>query len=137
MHYKDENEVLEKYWKRYKRIVKNNIFYKIDFGKSGYSKSDILEWNQLKLRNSVAFFPSSFELPDEGVYNGIMIKDWEVNGASMFNKSRRFFDLFTWLRSGKVQASLFYKIINATLFDPTSLYRFKKMILAKTPSKTI
>jgi hypothetical protein len=45
---------MEAFRRRYKRIVWDNLFYKVDFGKPWCSPENIDEWNAMALPRSVA-----------------------------------------------------------------------------------
>lgn len=122
MHFKDEKEALDKFSRRFKRIDYDNIFFKIDLGKPGVTEQEIVEWNNMKLPNSVAFYPPSVT---QFVHNGIMIEEWVLDGAAMFNICRKYFDVFTWLKKGELNMTITYKILNFLFLDPTSFARVK------------
>ena len=135
MHYKSQAEAQQKYTRRLLRVQNNRQFFKIDFGKPGYTIDDIRRWNKLKLKNSVAFYPSTMELPEE-VHNGIAVSDWSPNGALMFDITRKYFDLFQWIQSGRLEKSLLYTVFNALLFDPTAPKRIFTNLLYGQPAAT-
>ena len=115
LHYKDYNEAIEKYWSRYRRLSTRKRFFKIDFGKRGYRIEDIKKWNMMKIPNSLALYPIHIEIPGNGVHNGIAVNNWTADGAAMFNISRKYFDVFYWLRRGSVKNSVVNKVLN-TIF---------------------
>ena len=118
MHYASEAEALKKYSDRHARIDRTKIFYKIDFGKKSYTRSDIDRWNRLQLKNSVAFYPPSLEIPKEGIHNGVLVNDWKLDGEAMFDITRKYFDIFAWLRHGRIECGIIYRVLNALFFDP-------------------
>ena len=117
MHYSDENEARIKFSKRFKRIDWKNIFIKIDFNKPGFRSVDIERWNTLKLKNSIAFYAQTTDIGDKEVFNGVLIKNWTIDGASMFNISREYFNIFEWINNGKISKSFFYKTLNILFID--------------------
>jgi uncharacterized protein (DUF1919 family) len=129
MHFDNELEAKEKYMERYARIERGKLLVKIDFGKPGYTKSDMERWNRLRIPNSVAFYPPSSKIPAEGVHNGIEVRDWVPNGSRMFNITRRYFDVFNWIRNGRIKNGLTYRFLNIVLLDPTSPRRIGHKLL--------
>lgn len=101
MHYASKEEAEQKYFMRYQRIQGNRLFTKIDFGKYEYTIADIYKWNELRLENSVAFYPVSIDIPREGIHNGVLVPDWHLDGAMMFDITLKYFDAFKWIRTGK------------------------------------
>lgn len=124
LHSASETEAAQKYLDRYGRIDRAKMCYKIDFGKSRYTQEDIARWNRLRLRNAVALYPPTLEIPRGGIHNGVMVSDWVLNGEAMFDISRKHFDVFAWLRHGHIERGAVYKMMNALLFDPTFPERF-------------
>jgi uncharacterized protein (DUF1919 family) len=106
MHFASEQEALDKFSRRSARIVWDRLYTKIDFGKPGYTLDDVGEWNRLKLSNSVALYPSASEFSAHPIHNGVSIPDWILNGEAMFQISKRHFDLFYWLKHGKIRSTL-------------------------------
>lgn len=119
MHFDNEDEARDQYQKRWERVHHDKILFKIDFGKPGYRLEDIERWNDMKLAHSVAVYPSEMEIPPEGVHNGIEIPDWVLDGAKMFDVTRKYFDVFEWVRSGEIDSSVTYRLLNFLIFDPT------------------
>lgn len=132
MHYQNQHEARSKYWKRYHRIKNCKIFIKIDFGKSGYSNESIEKWNALSLENSLALYPKTMAIPTLEIFNGVAIPDWQLDGARMFDISRKHFNLFAWIRHGTVSNSILYKSLNIFLFDPTAPRRIANKVRHQT-----
>lgn len=132
MHYNNEEEARSKYWNRFKRMHGNKQFIKIDFGKPGYTKAHIQKWNSLRIANSLAFYPATIELPKEGVFNGVLIPDWQLDGAHMFDISRKHFDVFKWVRKGVIHNGLLYRLLNVLLFDQTTPRRIANKVFHYT-----
>jgi hypothetical protein len=102
---------------------------KIDFGSPEYSASDIEKWNKMKIKNSVAFYSSTTNLPDSGLFNGVLIVDWVPDGAQMFNLTRQYFDIFSWINTGNISNGIMYKILNLFLLDPSAPKRIKNKVV--------
>jgi hypothetical protein len=131
MHYKSEEEARGKYSKRFKRINHNKLLVKIDFGRPGYTSADIERWNRLCLPNSVALYPPSVEVPDGGIHNGVKIDAWMMDAAQMFDVTRRYFNIFLWIRAGKIRNGLVYRFFNFLLLDPTVPSRLGEQLSRK------
>ena len=129
MHYDNAEEAYEKYYRRLKRFNPEKCLTKIDFGKPGYTIGDIQNWNNLRIPNSVAFYPPFLKIPAEGVHNGVLVPDWELDGGFMLDISRKYFNLFRWIRCGTISQSLLYKAANIILFDPKAPKRIVKIAL--------
>lgn len=119
-HYKSVDEAMTKFWKRYARINWDCIRVKVDFCHPIHRVSDIEIWNEMKIPNAVAFYEPATELPESGVYNGVLIRDHVADGAKMFNVSRKYFDIFKWVRTGEISNGIGYRMLNALLLDPTA-----------------
>jgi hypothetical protein len=77
----------------------------------------------------VAFYPATIALPIGGVFNGVLVSDWVFDGAAMFDITRKHFDIFNWVRHGRISNGGFYKLLNLLLFDPSAPRR----IVSKAP----
>ncbi|MEH6407689.1 MAG: hypothetical protein V7767_10430, partial [Leeuwenhoekiella sp.] len=131
-HFDDLDTGIKTFKRRYDRIEWNNILYKIDLEKPYYSNEDIIRWNELKLPNSVAFYSYKvLENWDKPIHNGIFIDKWVIDGAKMFDISRNYFNIFKWIKSGRIETSLSYQILNQIIFDPTIPRSLKKGFLKK------
>jgi uncharacterized protein (DUF1919 family) len=135
MHYSSEEEARDKFTRRFDRINWNRILVKIDFGKPGYTTEDIERWNNIRLANSIAFYSSATHLPNSGVFNGILIPDWVIDGAAMFDITRKYFNIFAWVKSGNVSNGIGYKILNNPLFDPTAPGRMADKVKNSTSTR--
>ena len=129
IHYDTKEQAYEKYYRRLKRFNPEKCLTKIDFGKPGYTSIDIEKWNILKIPNSVAFYPPTLKIPAEGVHNGVLVPDWELDGGFMLDITRKHFDLFRWIQCGIINESRLYKAANILLFDPTAPKRIVKTAL--------
>jgi len=120
MHYADESEVRGKFTRRCQRIDFSHLLVKIDFGKPEYTANDIERWNELKLPNSLAIYPPSIEHQFGHIHHGVAIPDWTIDGAKLFNISRRYVNMHSWLTSGVVRNTALYQLMNLLIFDPTA-----------------
>lgn len=132
---KDREVVLTKWNHRFKGIDYQNIFVKIDFGKPSARPEDIARWNELKLPNSLALVPPS--LADQAIHNKLVIPDYSKDGAAMFNVSRKYFNVFDWLKTGQIRRTLSYQLLNTLLLDPTGPRRVKNYVFGKSKPSTI
>jgi uncharacterized protein (DUF1919 family) len=135
LHYRSEEEVKDKFAKRFNRINWNRVLVKVDFGKPGYTVQDIEKWNKLHIANSIAFYSATTELPGSGVFNGVLISDWVIDGAAMFNITRKHFDVFNWVKNGKISSGLFYRLLNFLFLDPSTPMRIANKAMHLTASR--
>ncbi len=103
MHATNEKDAEECYWRRFRRINPSRTFTKIDFGKPGYTDKHIKNWNQLRIPNSVALYPESMKIPSAGIFNGIPISNWTLDGAKLFHISIQQFNFDEWICTGKLK----------------------------------
>jgi uncharacterized protein (DUF1919 family) len=130
MHYSCEHEAKEAFERRFARVNYDSLFFKIDFGKPGYSKCDIDRWNKLSLKNSIAFYPEG-EFDGLIIHNGLAIPDWQLDGKKMFDISRRYFSFQKWLSNGLISNGVIYRILNFLIYDPTTPLRLLNSIRGK------
>jgi uncharacterized protein (DUF1919 family) len=128
LHYHDGPEAEKKFQRRFIRMDFSRLRVKIDFGKAGYTSSDVLRWNSLRLPNSVAFYRRNTPAADLGVHNGVLVDDWNPNGALMFNITRKYFDVYRWCESGIVESGRRYLVLNVMLLDPTAPRRMIQQV---------
>lgn len=119
MHYTSGEEARETYFRRYGRLNRRKLLVKIDFGRPGYTRADIERWNSLCLPNSVALYPSTMDVPGEGIHNGVEVRDWMMDAAQLFDVTRRYFNIFRWIRRGEITHGAGYRLLNFLLLDPT------------------
>lgn len=130
-HAESPSAASESFKRRYARVEWERALYKIDFGKPGYTGEHIRQWNSLKLPNSIAFYSEQVAAKyGNEIHNGVLVSDWVLDGAEMFDITRRYFDIFKWINKGQVELSPIYKIINCLLFDPLTLRRLKKFVIS-------
>ena len=110
VHYENAKAAIDAFQKRYARIVWDNIFYKIDFGKPWYSPDDVKEWNSMALPRSIALTYCGMRKRGElsgPIHNEVKLKHWWRSGTTMYFASRRYFDLMGFLKNGKITKSSF------------------------------
>lgn len=125
MHYKTQREAEDKFARRFQRIDKDKILVKVDFGKLGYTKADIERWNEWKLPNSIAFYAATTEIPSNGVFNGVLVPDWDLDGVVMFGITQKYFDFYKWVNKEKVSNSILYRALNVLFFNPPIPEKYK------------
>jgi uncharacterized protein (DUF1919 family) len=106
VHYETSESAIEAFRRRYKRIVWDNLFYKVDFGKPWYSPEDIDEWNSMALPRSVALTYRAMKKrgrPCGKIHNQIELHHWRRSGTAMYFASRRHFDLMHFLETGEIR----------------------------------
>jgi uncharacterized protein (DUF1919 family) len=128
MHATTWNEAASAFARRVARIDRRRLFFKIDFGKSGYSQNDIDRWNRLALPNAVALLPPGPRLGFDFalVHRGWRMPVWTYDGAAMFHLSRRAFDFHRWLRTGELRRNGWTRALNFLFWDrlvPSELNR--------------
>lgn len=110
VHYDSAKNAIDSFKRRHERIIWNNIFYKIDFGKPWYSNDDVNEWNSMSLPKSIAF--TYLGMRKRGAISGpihheVKLPHWWRSGTTMYFASRRYFDLMRFLNNGKITKSNF------------------------------
>jgi len=128
MHYKTSRSAQEAFQRRATRINWKRFFVKIDFGKPGYTETDVMKWDELALENSVAFCPYDRTSGPLRPHRGIAIHGWVLDGARMFIVSTRFFSIFDWLRDGALHTQVLSLIKNNFLII---LFRMLALISRK------
>ena len=106
VHYETAKKAIDAFRRRYGRIVWDNIFYKVDFGKPWYSPEDIADWNELNLPKSIAFtYPGMRKRAQQTptIHRSLVVRQWRRDGAKMYFASRREFDIFRFLKHDRVQ----------------------------------
>ena len=118
-HAKSWPEAAAAFSRRLPRINPGRLFFKIDFGKSGYSQNDIDRWNALGLRNSIALLPprSRFGFDFSDVHQGWRMNNWSYDGAAMFHLSRRAFDFHYWAWTGELRSCWWNCALNFLFWD--------------------
>lgn len=125
VHYETQREAVDKFTRRFQRIDWNKILVKIDFGKPGYVKADIERWNEWKLPNSIAFYNKTTYLPSNGIFNGVFVPDWDLDGVVMFGITQKYFDLYKWINKDTRSNSILYRTLNMLFFNPPIPYKYR------------
>ena len=75
------------------RMNPDRLFFKIDFGKRGYTQKDVERWNALALPNALALLPPVDPpgLDLDAVHQGLQVRAWTHDGEAMLHWSRRDF----------------------------------------------
>jgi uncharacterized protein (DUF1919 family) len=110
VHYENAKNAIDAFQRRYARIVWDNIFYKIDFGKPWYSQDDVNEWNSMALPKSIALTYRGMRKRGAlsgPIHNEVRLQHWWRSGTTMYFASRRYFDLMGFLGNGKITKSTF------------------------------
>ncbi|MDO6437822.1 DUF1919 domain-containing protein [Cyclobacterium sp. 1_MG-2023] len=105
---------------RFKKINRENLYYKIDFDYYNCrNKEDIERWNKMQLPNSVAFYSDeTLKFYSGKIHNGVYIKKkmHPLNNFH-FGFNQKYFDFITWLNTGIPNQTLKYKVLNFILLD--------------------
>lgn len=121
-HDKSDSDFLKKYERRCTRIDWDHVFIKIDLGREEYGEEDIHRWNELKLPNSVAFYPDQPRYHEAEIHHGVCVPDWLADGARMFQRSCHVFDVLTWLNNGTISPPRFANL-GYHLFFERNMFR--------------
>lgn len=137
MHAATWTEASAAFARRVARINRGRLFFKIDFGKSGYTQDDVDRWNRLRLPRAIALLPPGPRLGFDfaQVHRGWRMPVWTHDGAAMFHLSRRAFDFHHWLRTGELRRSAWTRALNWLLWDrlvPSALARRARVVLFGT-----
>ena len=119
MHAGTWTDAAEAFARRVARINRERLFFKIDFGKAGYTQRDVERWNRLRLPNALALLPPGPRLGFDftEVHCGWRMPVWTYDGAAMFHLSRRAFDFHHWLRTGELRESRWTRALNFLFWD--------------------
>lgn len=94
MHYKTEEEARQKWNRRKQRMNKNRIFVKFDGSKDGANDALIDEFDRLPYAK-ICLVNKPYPLASSAVF----VPDWEQDGAKMFAKTMRVFNVKKWLNT--------------------------------------
>jgi hypothetical protein len=118
-HAKTWEEAAAAFARRAARLNPDRLFFKIDFGKSGYTQQDVERWNKLEFRNAIALLPPAprlgFDFSD--VHQGWSMPAWSYDGAAMFHLSRRAFDFHQWIHTGELRRCWWNRVLNFLFWD--------------------
>lgn len=98
MHYKSEEDALKKWNRRKSRINWDNLYIKFDGNKDGANDLLIESFNSIT-NKKICLLDKNGRKTIESV----LVLDWETDGAVMFKKSIKYFDVVLWLNKGKVK----------------------------------
>lgn len=120
IHDQDPRKVAETFERRVSRLCFDRLHVKIDFGRRGYTPEAVREWNALALPRSVALYPAGFcRGGDAAIHHGVEVADWDADAAVNFYRSRRSFDLLTWLNSDRIAKSAWKQPLYTLFVDPS------------------
>jgi len=111
LHYSSENEALDNWTRRIERINFNRLFIKFDCGKDLCSYEHIKAFENLPFQNKLCLSPQIY--PE--FKSNIFIKNWESDGAKMFLKTLKVFDVIGWINNNTIKNPLSYTIISSLL----------------------
>jgi uncharacterized protein (DUF1919 family) len=119
MHATTWKEAAAAFRRRAARINPGQLFFKIDFGKAGYTPRDVDRWNKLALPNAIALLPPDPRptLDFKHVHQGWRMRTWSFDGAAMFHLSRRAFDFQHWIRTGTLRTCQWNRALNFLFWD--------------------
>ena len=139
MHAPSWKEIDKAFPRRVARIAPQRLFFKIDFGKTGYTQHDVERWNALALPNAVALLPPVDPpgLDLDAVHQGLQVRAWTHDGAAMLHWSRRDFDFHHWIRTGELSRSRISRALHFLLWDghaPSAVKRTLRRDTTAEPS---
>lgn len=119
LHFATWDEAKDKFQRRSRRIAWHRLYYKIDFGKPGYTQRDVERWNSLHLNRCIALIPVTTPpgLDFTGLHNAVRVPDWCDDGSAMFYAARRHFSFHDWIHTGRLRQSLLAQTLNILLYD--------------------
>ena len=119
MHARSWDEVAAAWPRRVARMNRDRLFFKIDFGKSGYTTDDVARWNRLALPRAIALLPPTPRLGLDlaHVHQGWRMAQWTYDGGGMFHLSRRSFDFHHWILTGRLRTSWWNRALNFLFWD--------------------
>ena len=112
MHYENEEEAKFKWYKRIERINWSAIYIKYDISKDLAKLEDIEIIDTLQFQHKIVIgkdFTKSYSS------NYLKINSWELNGAKMFEKSLKKFDIYTFVLGNGIKMTLRSKCISFLL----------------------
>jgi uncharacterized protein (DUF1919 family) len=141
MHARSWKEIDEAFPRRVGRVNPDRLFFKIDFGKRGYTQNDVDRWNALALPNAIALLPPVDPpgLNLDAVHQGLQVRAWTHDGEAMLHWSRRDFDFHHWIRTGKLRRSRISRVLHFLLWDdhsPSVVRRKLDGVLARRSTAT-
>jgi uncharacterized protein (DUF1919 family) len=111
IHFKSEDEAREKWNRRLARINYNKLFIKFDCGKDLCSYQLIEAFESLPFHNKICLSPQPFKEFKSIIY----IKHWETDGAKMFLKALKCFDVIGWINNRQIKINWLYRLISFIL----------------------
>lgn len=113
IHYSSESEVMETWTRRLHRINWDNIFV-IFIGDKDLCTEEILRnFDYLQIKNKIAFTAKTYL----DIKSTVHIKDYVDNGARMYKKSLKSFDVIAWLNGGTGNLALIPKLLFILLYS--------------------
>ena len=111
LHFASDEEAYEKWMKRKERINWNNLFIKFDAGKDYATKEMVATFEKLDFKNKLCL--TKKPLPEFSTT--LFVKDWEENGANMYRKTLRNFDVVNWLNHRQTKPSFMHRMLYALI----------------------
>ena len=111
LHYSSEKEAFENWNKRVKRINFEKLFFKFDCGKDLCTDEHITAFENLAFKNKICLSPKKYPNFKSILY----IKNWEADGAKMFTKTMKCFDVIGWINEKQIKNPILLRIISLLL----------------------
>lgn len=112
LHYKSEDEAIEKWNRRKLKINWNNLFIKFTLDKDYAEQTHLEEFERLPYQRKVCF--SKFDHPNSEIC--IKVKRFTDNGKILFKKCMREFDIVRWINNGRIHLKGIRRLLGVFLY---------------------
>jgi uncharacterized protein (DUF1919 family) len=112
LHFKSEEEAIEKWNRRKVKINWNNLFVKFSLDKDYAEKIHLDEFESLPYKRKVCF--SKFDHANSEIC--VKVKRFTHNGKILFKKCMREFDIVGWINDGRIHLKGTRKILGLILY---------------------
>jgi uncharacterized protein (DUF1919 family) len=109
MHYETKEEALSKWYRRVERINWNAIYIKYDISKDLAKSEDLAIIENLPFKNKIVLGKYEINTTSQ-IY--LKIHTWELDGARMFNKSIKKFDIYSFVNGKGIKQTFRSKCID-------------------------
>ena len=109
MHYETKEEAISKWYRRVERINWNAIYIKYDISKDLAKSEDLAIIENLPFKNKLVLGKYQINTTSQ-IY--LKIHTWELDGAKMFNKSIKIFDIYSFINGKGIKQTFRSKCID-------------------------
>jgi len=103
LHYKNWNDAIEKWELRKSRVNFENLAFKFDGSKDLATPELVRDFSSLNFFRKIVLMQGNNDEID-GIR--VFLKNWQLDGAKMYNVSLRHFDIFKWMKTGEVKNNI-------------------------------